>query len=749
MTSIQINLRSAHEPLFSLAEGPEEEGIFVHASLDGRFPEAVAACAIARAVNGALRVAIVTPESDHILSRLRRWLASSGAAERLEVKVADGRLLAGWSFATGGEVWVMDQDTTKARAQVRNPDLVFYLPADKLQQKPLPYGKRRIFLSEMPDRAHWTYALLSTADVEWVPAERILECFPDQAEEALAENDPFYRRKMLLEDAEVVFETESLERFIGSRLFIKTDKHVDLLTVRQQEAAASQLEQRQRIVPFDIHSGQVAYLERKKRILEERGGKPWVIVLKSRRVGITAIEQALSYRMANDRPFSDVVTLAHKRESTQRIFNMVSMFHERDPKRHPLRNKGSKSALELANGSNFFIGTAGGEGFLRGDGVSRVHWSEVAKSCPGPQQSERVADLWAGISGAASNGEIVLESTANGREWFWSQWIDAKNGDSELKPVFLRWFDDPMNRLLPSQFDSDELRDTLLPVEEELMERHQLDLEQIAFRRQMVRIYKRLTPQEMPEDDTSCFLSSGICFFDGDALVSALERIAKLPPPRLVPVSGGTLKIWEDPQPKVKYVMGVDTSEGIPGGDYAGFTIIRHDTGQQVADLHGHWRPGVLGELCVKWGRHYNDALMGVERENHGHAVVQKVMECGRPYNISHLRNGRLFFGYSGGEVRGSGAPRSVQSMVDTGRPGWSTNPSTRDPMLDAFADAFHQGAVGIMDASLIEEMGAFNLQSNGKYSADSMAHDDRVMKTAIAWAMRSVRIPTPSLTTL
>mgnify|MGYP001198250034 CR=1 FL=1 len=69
--------------------------------------------------------------------------------------------------------------------------------------------------------------------------------------------------------------------------------------------------------------------------------------------------------------------------------------------------------------------------------------------------------------------------------------------------------------------------------------------------------------------------------------------------------------------------------------------------------------------------------------------------------------------------------------------------------MLDNFADAVHNGYYRIHDAALVEEMSAFNMQTSGKYEADSMSHDDRVMKNAIAWAMRSVRISSPSITLL
>lgn len=734
---VDITAPSFHRPLLV---GSGARTAVIHAKLDGRFYEAAVARAISDASSTfAPEVVIVAADTVKIRYLLDSWTSNIKGSRSKSIS-SDEIKLTGRVFPSGGTVWVASGLVNKKTLPVRNPDHVIILDAHQQECDP-QLGRRRTYIGEMPEGAHWFYQVTHHEETGFkvvrVTADEILEAYPTEADHAMSREDTLWPRKMDLKDVEVRIDTGTMETFCYARLHVKSDKPIEFLTSRQRSAAKDQLHQKQRIIPFDIHAGQRVYLEKKARILEERGGKPWVIVLKSRRIGITAIEQAISYRIASTQPYSDVATLAHKWESTQRIFSMVATFHRQDPLAIPLRTKGSRTSLQFSNGSNFFIGTAGGEGFLRGDGVARVHWSEVSKSCRGPQQMAKVEDLWSGLSGAASHGDVTLETTANGREWFYQQWVDAKAGMNELKPVFLRWFDDPLNRLQSTEFNPEEILDTLTEEETGLIKVHDLDMAQIAFRRQMKRVYKRLFPQEMPEDDKTCFISSGICFFDIDAVTQILERIeSEQDGARRTHIAGGYEVTWEAPVAGRKYVVGVDTSEGIPGADRGGVAVLDKETGAQVASLHGYFRPRLLAEHAVRMARHYNDALLGVERQNHGHAVLQRVMELGRPYNLPHFRGGRLYY-YVKGE------------SLKTSREGWSTDGQTRDVMLDDLADAVSQGWMKVRDPDFAEELSTFNLQTNGKYEADPAAHDDAVMKWAIAWQMRKVHIAKPSITVL
>jgi hypothetical protein len=499
-----------------------------------------------------------------------------------------------------------------------------------------------------------------------------------------------------------------------------------LLTAHQQIEADQQ--HGTPIVSFELSKLQRRYLA-KKRLAVAQGRKPWYLLLKYRRGGFTTLEQAASYQMAVSRARSDVTTLAHKSESTSRIFRIALLYHERDPEA-PKRVNDGKSALEFDNGSLFFIGTAGSSGFARGDTLQRVHGSEVSKWCRSRSQVslEAVEDLTAGILGAASNGEVVFETTPNGREWFCLAYEDAIAGRNEFTPIFLPWFEDPLNRAISTSFSAEEVLETLTAQEKALIDKHGLDLAQIAFRRSQQKTYKRLFPQEMPEDDKTCFLASGVSFFDLDVVLSLLEAI---PESVVSHLPGGYEVRWKQPEKGRVYVAGVDTSEGLPGCDPCGIGVLDKETGEQVCSVHGLFNPRVLADHVVRVCTDYNQAMVGIERENHGHAVIQRVVDKG--YRKPHFRGGPLFCYEKTQDIRKA-------------KQGWSTNAKTRPIMLEDLAEAVENGHMIIHDRDFLGECLSFRLQANGKFEADSGGHDDQVLKWAIAWQMRKFRRPSPRI---
>jgi hypothetical protein len=516
-----------------------------------------------------------------------------------------------------------------------------------------------------------------------------------------------FKRTILLEDVAEQSSRGPFARFARERLFVRTDKSGDYLNPIQKAQAATQ--EGTPVVSFFLSKLQKIYLA-KKRLALSQGKKARFLLLKYRRGGFTTLEQGLNYEKAARSSNSYVVTLAHTAPSTARIFGIAQLYHARDPKAPPVQENAHQ--LEFSgNGSLFFIGTAGSTGFGRGDTLQRVHGSEVSKWCLGPRQFDRVSDLISGLVGAASNGEVVLETTPNGVEWFAATYKEAKAGSNQWTPIFLPWFADPGNIHRIDQFNSIEIRDTLTDEEKLLVAKHSLSLAQISFRREQKREHKALFPQEYPEDDISCFLTSGTAYFDADRLFALLAKTGEY---ILQSRPGGYYVEWEPPIPSEDYVLGADTSEGIRGGDNSGYGIMHRDSGRQVAALHGLFSPSLLAQFIVDGAKRYNNALSGVERNNHGHAVLQRIVELGY-----HGHN-KLF-------------------QFSDGRDGWNTDSATRPVMLNGLADALLDRD-GWRDKQMLDECLTFKLQDNGNFAADPGAHDDAVIKWAICEQMRKVR---------
>ena len=606
------------------------------------------------------------------------------------------------------------------------------LPRNPLLAVGTPAPRRSLLAGELADRGHW-FIPLGRADgtvLERMPLPEVLARWPELAAKVPARGDRRLRRKFLLED--VIEPTPPLVVFARKRLIVRTAKGAEFLSSEQMErihrehgAAWNPSDSSPPLVPFELTRMQRRYLALKQ--LGRRRGFRRFMLLKYRRGGFTTLEQGSQYRIAVTRPGTQTATLSFDADQTSRVFGITHTFLEHDPE-SPKTLRVSSEHIGFRNGSSMIVGTAGGRGFGRGDAFQIVHGSEVSKWCQGPRQRARVEDLMAGVMIAAQHGEVTLETTADGVDWFASTYREAKQGRNGWWPIFLAWFSDRGNTLLEGAYDPDEIRDTLSAEEKGMIERHGLTLAQVAWRRKEQRNLGRLFKQEWPEDDETCFLSSGSCYFDVERVSGLLQTVKEV---GRTHVAGGYETRWKQPQPGHKYVIGADTSEGLPGCDPNGLGILDKATGEQVAAMHGLFNPTRLAEHLVRLSNAYNGALIAVERNNHGHAVLLHLRALG--VGRSHLQGGRLFF--------------HVTSSEEAAKAGWLTNEGTRAVMLEALARAVETGDMVVRDRDFLGECLSFRLQPrSGKFEADPGQHDDGVMKWAIAWQMLKQRKRRPRI---
>jgi hypothetical protein len=144
--------------------------------------------------------------------------------------------------------------------------------------------------------------------------------------------------------------------------------------------------------------------------------------------------------------------------------------------------------------------------------------------------------------------------------------------------------------------------------------------------------------------------------------------------------------------------------------------VIEQTSGMQCAELHGHFPPATLAARVAQIARKYNEAMVAVERNNHGHAVLAQLM---------------LGQGYS-----------NVYQMG--GQPGWLTNVATRPRMLENFAALLSTAPYLFLSPRLLEECRTFVRHSDGSCAAAEGTHDDTVMAMAIAQAVRAEVVVQP-----
>jgi hypothetical protein len=422
------------------------------------------------------------------------------------------------------------------------------------------------------------------------------------------------------------------------------------------------------------------------------------IVLKARQVGITTYVAARFFVQTITHPGTLAVQVAHTPESAESIFNIVRRFWEKLPE-GPRKGALIHSRANVRQlvfpllDSEYRVETADANAG-RGMTIHYLHCSEVSRW---PRDA---AETLASLRGAvAPQGEIVLESTPNGAAGvFYDEWQRAEE-TGYTKHFFPWWYEQSYR-----ENGSLEKLQPLTREEQQLVERYGLVEEQIGWRRKQWATLRELAGQEYAEDASSCFLASGECVFELEMIEKAAAEAGR----PLQSQDNGRLLTWYPVQEGRQYIIGVDSAGGGSRGDYACAEVIEREIGLQCAELRGHFPPLELARRIVELGQSYGQALLAVERNNHGYGV------------LAHLRDmeyGNIF--EKGGEL------------------GWLTSAASRPAMIENMVAVFMERPTLFRSTRLLEECKTFVRRADGTAAAADGAHDDCVMAMAIALVVR------------
>jgi hypothetical protein len=428
------------------------------------------------------------------------------------------------------------------------------------------------------------------------------------------------------------------------------------------------------------------------------------IVLKARQLGITSYVAARFFLHTVTHPGTLSVQVAHDQQSAEEIFRIVHRFVENLPV--PLR----KGALRTSRAnvrqivfpcldSEYRVETAADPNAGRGLTIQNLHCSEVAR-----WPRDAAATLASLRAAVPPDGEIVLESTPHGAcGCFYDEWLRA-NETGYTRHFFPWWWEPTYRRAVQVVNFTD--------AERKLMRQHGLDAGQIAFRREMRASFGSRMVEEYAENAESCFMASGDCVFD----VELIDRRMREPRNIVEQRDNARLLVFfpaingdNGAAPK-EYIVAVDPAGGGSDGDFACAQVIERASGMQCAELQGHFAPAELAARVALIAREYNHALIAVERNNHGHAVLA---------SLTHHEGCNNVF-YQGTQA------------------GWLTSAASRPRMLENFAATLTNAPFLFSSTRLLEECRTFVRHRDGSASAANGTHDDLVMAMAIALAVRA-----------
>ncbi len=215
------------------------------------------------------------------------------------------------------------------------------------------------------------------------------------------------------------------------------------------------------------------------------------------------------------------------------------------------------------------------------------------------------------------------------------------------------------------------------------------------------------------------FMSTGRPVFDQRVIKKQRKNLLKVGDVRedgFVVYEQNWWTVYKEPDPEGIYVMGVDTSEGVEGGDYSVAVIWDRRTGEEVAMYRRLIAPDLLANELDKMGRKYRNALIVVEVNNHGLTTLTVLKQ--KIYPTLYFR------------------PTKFETLATsyTDKLGWKTTKVTRPLLIDDYAQAMRDNELTIHSKKLLDEMMVFVYNDANNMVAQPGFHDDCIFAAAIGF---------------
>jgi hypothetical protein len=432
-----------------------------------------------------------------------------------------------------------------------------------------------------------------------------------------------------------------------------------------------------------------------------QSGAEKIVSLKARQLGWTTTTSAYAFHSAFFHEYTPWLFISQNEDYAKKNLGFVKFAWPKLPQwlveSGPEILVNNSETMEWANGSRIeSIPATVSAG--RGTAVYGVMWDEGAFAPDFDNQMAAIEPL--------VYGQLILLSTANGMgNPFHNIYLDSKQPGSEWVSAFFPWSARP---------DRDQ---------------DWYDRKKRAMRGKPWQLH-----QEYPRNDMEAFAKSGRTAIDPEVLEDFLFVAPESRHPwRLEGFDlSTTLDVWDDSEPIVldvwepptierdprhgyalrdpNYVVFCDLAEGIIEGDAT--VVVVYDVNYRtcVARMQTYAPIEMMPEIIDWIGRWYFNALLGVERNQHGWGVLHHLDNV--------LRYPRLF------SMPSIASKQRTRSQLL----GWHTNQATKPKMIVDFATELRSHGIDPRDPKLAFELATFVQRENGTYGASAGSHDDVAM---------------------
>jgi hypothetical protein len=358
----------------------------------------------------------------------------------------------------------------------------------------------------------------------------------------------------------------------------------------------------------------------------------WLVFVKPRKVGSSTFFTGVMTQHACFRRGCYAAVVAHKRKVAQELAMVAIRFHHSMPAEiRPRKTPGLKRSLELPDiDSKLDIASVKDDEPLRGStGIQALLTTEISSWAEEAGENAWVSTL---SNVPKDEGFVVAESTPKHRDdQLHKLWVQSDDPDSKWQKVFAPWtfFEDYAAEPPPSWNPSAVVAD--------YAHRHGLTPQQ-AFWMQtdgLANVGGNIDRfrAEFPINEVECWTMTSGRIFNTDILAEILASL-----------DGGTAMAnepheyaeFKEPEKDHKYLIFCDPAGSWAERDMHGVEIVDIEGCSQVAEYLGHENAFLHARRLADLGMRYNRAIIYVEANGVGEAVLSHLVDGLRYPNVFH-----------------------------------------------------------------------------------------------------------------
>lgn len=436
-------------------------------------------------------------------------------------------------------------------------------------------------------------------------------------------------------------------------------------------------------------------------------------ILKFRQPGFSTLIIGLMFLDCVNHSNRRSVVAADDEDRARYLMEKIFTFLDHLPSHCLVREKiRNRNEVYLTNGSSFIVGTVGDKNLGIGLTIHNLHCSEIANWYNKSVDARRI--FLTALQAVPMDGNCWKETTANGLNEYYEDWQREKAGESTFRPLFFGW---NMHKEYVVELKDDEEKELVWTEDELNLKRvYQLTDGQLLWRRMKYGEMGDLFFQHYPLNDSECFLSSeskGV--FNRVYLGKLLMNVEKdsLIEWKLEPGErgfGGYIECFKEYEMGKRYAIFCDIAGGISSKgrtDASELDVFCIQNWEQVL----HYTSSIVSvhefaRDIDALASYYGGAEVVIERNNHGHAVLEALQYTYQTPNI--------------------------YVFPEDGQYGFPTNIKTKTLAVSYLAELIEDGFRGeptliIHSRRSLEQLFNFVHLPGGKVGGDGTCGDDAV----------------------